>query len=206
MNLLMMDNCLIGRWVRSTGPNHVENSPESKLKTGTAVYNSLAPARAVPTPKHNLLSGFLSLLFWCVSVTNALWVKNNSKLSFQIFMSLFFQQHLLSDGGRHRCPCPSRGSSPWPRSHFPLLLLWLVRTSCVFLSQCLERAFSLEIELLMVRERKWREDRRKRQIRMEVVMGEAQQGGCLLSLKDDERDGRVRQMEMKMRFRTDFWY
>lgn len=37
----------------------------------------------------------------------------------------------------------------------------------------------------MVRERKGREDRRKRRIRMEVVMGETQQGGCLLSLKDD---------------------
>lgn len=57
----------------------------------------------------------------------------------------------------------------------------------------------------MVRERKGREDRRKRQIRMEVVMGETQQGGCLLSLKDDEREGRVRQMEMKMCFRTDFF-
>lgn len=55
------------------------------------------------------------------------------------------------------------------------------------MSQCLERAFSLEIELLMVRERKGREDRRKRQIRMEVVMGETQQGGCLLSLKDGDR-------------------
>lgn len=64
----------------------------------------------------------------------------------------------------------------------------------------------------MVRERKGREDRRKRRIRMEVVMGETQQGGCLLSLKDDgqresvrgreggreeERDG---QMEMRMLF------
>lgn len=186
--------------------------------------------RAVLTPTHNLMYRFLLLLlFWFVSVSN---FKKNEKMNTKrdIFYSKLLKKKLYGwkiilinhfkflclyfssstccqpHHGRHRRPCPSCGSSPWPRSHFPLLVLWLFRTSCVFLSQCLERAFSLEIELLMVRERKGREDRRKRQIRMEVVMGETQQGGCLLSLKDDEREGRVRQMEMKMCFRTDFSY
>lgn len=36
------------------------------------------------------------------------------------------------------------GSSPWPRRHFPLQVPWLLRTSPVFLSPCLERAFSPE--------------------------------------------------------------
>lgn len=47
----------------------------------------------------------------------------------------------------------------------------------------------------MVGKRKGREDRRKRRIRMEVVMGQKQQGGCLLSLKDDGQRERGRGKE-----------
>lgn len=40
----------------------------------------------------------------------------------------------------------------------------------------------------MVREQKGRKDGRKRGIRMEAVIGDTQQGGCLLSLKEDKRE------------------
>lgn len=72
---------------------------------------------------------------------------------------------------------------------------------------------ALKIVPLMVGERKGREDRRKRRIRM-VVMGETQRGGCLLSLKDDgqrergrgKERGRDGQTEVRMLFiyRRDF--